>query len=422
MSRKVLLSIVAAISLLGMPQGARAQEVIYACKNFFGFVLIVPAGTMCRRGWTLISWDAGGPPGPPGPQGPPGATGPQGPIGPTGAAGPQGPTGPTGPQGPPGFAGSGTTNFVPLFTASTTLGNSVIQQVQPQGWSNVVVSFNGANFGIPTSVAIQGAVTASEGEAAMLSVQGTLKSAPVAGGNFLYGMWVNPDFDFSAADGVDALGALIQSPNITAGHVQSMATLALVEATNTLATGCTAVLAVRDFPPGCSGGKQFSISSASANPAYLGGQLGLGVIPATGRLIDTNTGAYLSSGGAWTNASSRELKKDIRPLAPDQAMETLAALAPVTFKYKADDEAHVGFIAEDVPDLVATKDRKGLSSMDIVAVLAKVVQEQQARLAEQRTELADQHDVLAEQRAALAEQRKEIDGLKARLETEHGKR
>ena len=68
-------------------------------------------------------------------------------------------------------------------------------------------------------------------------------------------------------------------------------------------------------------------------------------------------------------------------------METLAALAPVTFKYKIDDEAHVGFIAEDVPDLVATKDRKGLSSMDIVAVLAKVVQQQQAQLSDQRKEL-----------------------------------
>lgn len=37
----------------------------------------------------------------------------------------------------------------------------------------------------------------------------------------------------------------------------------------------------------------------------------------------------------------------------------------------------MGFIAEDVPDLVATPNRKSLSPMDIVAVLTKVVQEQQ---------------------------------------------
>nr|MBC8182317.1 hypothetical protein [candidate division KSB1 bacterium] len=33
--------------------------------------------------------------------------------------------------------------------------------------------------------------------------------------------------------------------------------------------------------------------------------------------------------------------------------------------------------AEDVPELVSTSDRKGLSPMDIVAVLTKVAQEQQ---------------------------------------------
>jgi hypothetical protein len=42
----------------------------------------------------------------------------------------------------------------------------------------------------------------------------------------------------------------------------------------------------------------------------------------------------------------------------------------------------VGFIAEDVPDLVAMPDRKGLSAMDVVAVLTKVVQQQQKTIAE----------------------------------------
>jgi hypothetical protein len=40
------------------------------------------------------------------------------------------------------------------------------------------------------------------------------------------------------------------------------------------------------------------------------------------------------------------------------------------------------FIAEDVPDLVATNSRDALSSMDLVAVLTKVVQEQQKTIAE----------------------------------------
>jgi hypothetical protein len=47
----------------------------------------------------------------------------------------------------------------------------------------------------------------------------------------------------------------------------------------------------------------------------------------------------------------------------------------------------VGFIAEDVPDLVATADRKGLSSMDVAAVLTKVIQQQQRTIEDLQTRL-----------------------------------
>ena len=95
--------------------------------------------------------------------------------------------------------------------------------------------------------------------------------------------------------------------------------------------------------------------------------------------LEMASGARVTDGGVWTNGSSREYKKEIKELSGSVAMKTLEGLNPVTFKYKAEeDEQHVGFIAEDVPDLVATKDRKGLSPMDIVAVLTKVVQELKA--------------------------------------------
>ena len=93
--------------------------------------------------------------------------------------------------------------------------------------------------------------------------------------------------------------------------------------------------------------------------------------------ITSSTGASLTQGGVWLNASSRDYKENISELSTKEAIETLRELSPVKYNYKVDkEENHVGFIAEDVPDLVATKDRKGLSPMDIVAVLTKVVQEQ----------------------------------------------
>ena len=94
--------------------------------------------------------------------------------------------------------------------------------------------------------------------------------------------------------------------------------------------------------------------------------------------LHIGSGAYVSTGGVWTNASSREYKDNIEALTTEEALGALKELNPVKFAYKKDmTEKHVGFIAEEAPDLIATKDRKGLSSMDIVAVLTRVVQEQQ---------------------------------------------
>ncbi|MCU0285871.1 MAG: tail fiber domain-containing protein [Acidobacteria bacterium] len=92
--------------------------------------------------------------------------------------------------------------------------------------------------------------------------------------------------------------------------------------------------------------------------------------------LDMSSGASCTSGGTWTNASSRALKENIEDLSIGEAMATLFQLNPVKYNYKVDKtDKHVGFIAEDVPGLVASADRKGVSPMDITAVLTKVIQE-----------------------------------------------
>jgi hypothetical protein len=112
------------------------------------------------------------------------------------------------------------------------------------------------------------------------------------------------------------------------------------------------------------------------------GNVGFGVTrPANP--IQLASGAHVTAGGVWTNSSSRARKENIADLSSSDALDTLNALEPVQFNYKNDQtESYIGFIAEDVPELVATRDRDGLSAMDIVAVLTKVVQEQQKKIAE----------------------------------------
>ena len=97
--------------------------------------------------------------------------------------------------------------------------------------------------------------------------------------------------------------------------------------------------------------------------------------------ISSSTGASLSSGGTWTDASTRELKQDIKDLDYRESLNIIKHLNPVKFAYKKDPKnKKIGFIAEDVPDLVATEDRKGLSALQIVSALTKVVQSQQKEI------------------------------------------
>ena len=117
------------------------------------------------------------------------------------------------------------------------------------------------------------------------------------------------------------------------------------------------------------------------------GNVGIGVARPTHPFEMVN-GAHVSSGGVWTNSSSRDRKENIEAITVEEALTVLAGLEPVHYNYKNDSqESYVGFIAEDVPGLVATSDRKGLSAMDIVAVLTKVMQAQQQQIKELEAQL-----------------------------------
>ncbi len=161
------------------------------------------------------------------------------------------------------------------------------------------------------------------------------------------------------------------------------------------------VYAIRDNKNGVI---PFMINPGKKNAFSLvisGGNVGLGITNPTSPLELAN-GAKCTVGGVWTNASSRQLKDNIEALSLDQALDVVRTLEPVTYTYKAEpDEPQVGFIAEDVPELVATQSRKELSPMDIVGVLTKVVQDQQARLDAQEDQLKKQNELLKQQQQML---------------------
>ena len=162
-------------------------------------------------------------------------------------------------------------------------------------------------------------------------------------------------------------------------------------------TGASTALELASIGGG--GGKSFIINTI--------GPVGIGTTSPV-HPLQMGSGAHVTSGGVWTNSSSRALKENISDLTVEEAISTIRELNPVKFNYKLQkEEKYIGFIAEDVPELVSTQDRKSLSPMDIVAVLTKVVQYQQQRI-----------DILNEKDSELNSLKREMIELKRLLKTQ----
>lgn len=99
--------------------------------------------------------------------------------------------------------------------------------------------------------------------------------------------------------------------------------------------------------------------------------------------------------------SSRERKENIKDLDLRDAEEALAKLEPVHFNYKSTTQHQLGFISEDVPDLVATESRKSLVPMSFIAVLTKVAQKHESRARELEKTVAAQQELLKAMSARL---------------------
>ncbi len=118
-------------------------------------------------------------------------------------------------------------------------------------------------------------------------------------------------------------------------------------------------------------------------------------------------------GGQWLNASSRSYKKNINELSSEDAMQALKGLQSVTYEFKRDKEntQRVGFIAEDVPSLLATKDKKTVDSLQIISVLTKVAQLQNEALQVQEKSLQETKSDVKAKDAKIAEMESKIAKL-----------
>jgi len=116
-----------------------------------------------------------------------------------------------------------------------------------------------------------------------------------------------------------------------------------------------------------------------------------------GAYLATDTGAFLSKGGTWTNASSRDLKDHLRPVDPAAVLAKLRSLPISTWHYRAEAAGvrHLGPMAEDFSRAfglgedsrhIATVDEEGVALAAIQA-LAKRSTRQDRTIAALKAEL-----------------------------------
>jgi hypothetical protein len=150
---------------------------------------------------------------------------------------------------------------------------------------------------------------------------------------------------------------------------------------------------------------QINISSAKV---LVSEKLFVGAAP-----TDTNIRFYVAGNsqmgqlitGELKVQSSRTFKDNMVEFSGNEAREILNGLNPIKFTYKTgqDHTLQLGFIAEDVPDIIASSDKQTVNPMNIIATLTKISK--------------DHQDMLIFLNKVIKDQKVEIDSLKTKVQS-----
>ena len=124
----------------------------------------------------------------------------------------------------------------------------------------------------------------------------------------------------------------------------------------------------------------FVLGSESINYWSFGRESNdIGKVIQVGTDSSNGNGAYLSSGGVWTNASSIKFKTSFSDIVSKEVLSQLNKLVVKRWRYKGTNEYHIGPFAEQFTslfDLGVVGDKEHISTMDLVGVSIIGIQEQ----------------------------------------------
>ena len=123
-----------------------------------------------------------------------------------------------------------------------------------------------------------------------------------------------------------------------------------------------------------------------------------------GVFLGTSTGAHLSAGGTWTNASDAALKRDFQPVDGAAVLAAVARLPITSWRYRAEDSRHLGPTAQDFRAAFGLgADARSIATVDADGVALAAIQELERRtrqveaLTREVRELREQMNALREE-------------------------
>ncbi|MEI6598346.1 MAG: tail fiber domain-containing protein, partial [bacterium] len=121
--------------------------------------------------------------------------------------------------------------------------------------------------------------------------------------------------------------------------------------TNNTASGyCSSASGYKNTASAClSSAFGSCLTNATASSTMLGVNTGYIKVLSNGSIVSSIAGACLSTGGTWTNASSRDLKENFTDVNSDEVLAKINALNIQKWNYKVEDSTitHIGPIAQD---------------------------------------------------------------------------
>ncbi len=285
--------------------------------------------------------------------------------------------------------GTGTTNYVPIWSNSSTLSNSALFQ-------------SGGNVGIGNTTPV-----------AILDVKGKSGTSGVNNGNAPTALRSTGGFGINVGVGIAGAGGPIQVTSGDGGSAVSLAwaagghgaiflmtggtggncqpSVATVGICGTRLTGNGGSISLQPGFPGYAYAGTSSGHPGNITLAPTGGKVGVGTsTPTAGFEIGIGHSTLADS---WITRSSRRFKTNIQPLAG--ALEKIEQLQGVSYERKADGKHEIGVVAEDVdqvvPELVArdaeTKEVQGVDYSRLSALLIEAVKTQQVEIQELKAQV-----------------------------------